>query len=126
MEIYKLLGLCLCALIVLCVLKEYSPAYWPAAAIACGAVVLFYTLRLLGPVLDFVRQLSGLAQAEYVGVVCKAAAIALLAQGVQEYCAQAGQTVLAGHVELAGKAAVLLAALPLLRMLADTLLALLQ
>jgi len=126
MEIYKLLGLCLCLLIVLCILREYNPSYWTVAALACGAVVLFYTLRLLGPVLAFVQQLADLVQADYIGVVFKAAAIAILTQGVQDSCAQAGQTVLAGHVELIGKTAVLLAALPLLRMLTDTLLALLQ
>lgn len=126
MEIYKLLGLCLCMLIVLCVLREYNPSYGTVAMLACGAVLLFYTLHLLEPVLVFVRQLSDLTRTDYIGVVFKAAAIAILTQHVQDSCAQAGQGALAGYVELIGKTAVLLAALPLLRMLADTLLALLQ
>ena len=59
-------------------------------------------------------------------VVFKAVAIALMAQSVQDLCMEAGQTALAGRVELAGEVAVLLAAMPLFTVLTDTLLALLR
>lgn len=49
-----------------------------------------------------------------------------MAQSVQDLCMEAGQTALAGRVELAGKVAVLLAAMPLFTVLTDTLLALLR
>ena len=61
-----------------------------------------------------------------VNQAIKAVAIALMAQSVQDLCMEAGQTALAGRVELAGKVAVLLAAMPLFTVLTDTLLALLR
>lgn len=125
MEIFKILGLCLCALVLLDVLRQYGPTFAVLAALACCAALLVLAARALGPVLEFTRRLSQLSGSEHFGTVCKAVVIALLTQSVQDLCQQAGQTALAGRVELAGKAAVLLAALPLFTALADTLLALL-
>ena len=125
MEILKILGLCLCALVLLDVLRQYGPTFAVLAALACCAVLLALAARTLEPVVEFARRLSQLSGSEHFGSVCKAVVIALLAQSVQDLCQQAGQTALAGRVELAGKTAVLLAALPLFTSLADTLLSLL-
>ena len=90
-----------------------------AGAARCAAAVQSLVCRIGGA-----RLLCG-AGVEHIGAVCKAVVIAVLAQGVQDLCQQAGQAALAGRVELAGKTAVLLAALPLLNTLAETLLSLL-
>lgn len=121
MEIFRILGFCLCAAVLLSVLRQYNPSFAVVGALAGCAVLLLFSLQLIGPVLDFVRQLSHLAGVEHLDCVLKAVAIALVTQSAQEVCVQSGQTALAGRVELAGKAAVLLAALPLFRTLADTL-----
>lgn len=126
MEIFKLLGFCLCALVLLDVLRQYNPSHAVLAALACCMVLLWSVAQALGPAAELLRRLSGLSGQKHIGTVCKAVAIAVVAQGVQDLCQQAGQTALAGRVELAGKAAVLLAALPLFTTLADTLLSLLE
>lgn len=125
MEILKILGFVLCALVLLDVLRQYNPTHAVLAALACCAVLLWFVGQALGPVSALVRRLSQLSGSEHIGSVCKAVVIAVAAQAVQDLCAQAGQTALAGRVELAGKAAVLLAALPLFQTLAETLLSLL-
>ena len=124
--IFKILGFCLCALVLLSVLRQYNPGYAVLAALACCMVLLWFVMQALGPVLSFVETLSQFSGFEHLGTVFKAVAIALMAQSVQDLCMEAGQTALAGRVELAGKVAVLLAAMPLFTVLTDTLLALLR
>ena len=126
MDIFKVLGFCLCALVLLRVLRQYNPGYAVLAALACCMVLLWFVMQALGPVLSFVETLSQFSGFEHLGTVFKAVAIALMAQSVQDLCMEAGQTALAGRVELAGKVAVLLAAMPLFTVLTDTLLALLR
>ena len=126
MDIFKVLGFCLCALVLLSVLRQYNPGYAVLAALACCMVLLWFVMQALGPVLSFVETLSQFSGFEHLGTVFKAVAIALMAQSVQDLCMEAGQTALAGRVELAGKVAVLLAAMPLFTVLTDTLLALLR
>ena len=123
MDIFKILGFCLCALVLLSVLRQYNPGYAVLAALACCMVLLWFVMQALGPVLSFVETLSQFSGFEHL---FKAVAIALMAQSVQDLCMEAGQTALAGRVELAGKVAVLLAAMPLFTVLTDTLLALLR
>ena len=123
MDIFKILGFCLCALVLLSVLRQYNPGYAVLAALACCMVLLWFVMQALGPVLSFVETLSQFSGFEHLGTVFKAVAIALMAQSVQDLCMEAGQTALAGRVELAGKVAVLLAAMPLFTVLTDTLLA---
>lgn len=112
MDIFKILGFCLCALVLLSVLRQYNPGYAVLAALACCMVLLWFVMQALGPVLSFVETLSQFSGFEHLGTVFKAVAIALMAQSVQDLCMEAGQTALAGRVELAGKVAVLLAAMP--------------
>lgn len=126
MDIFKILGFCLCALVLLSVLRQYNPGYAVLAALSCCMVLLWFVMQALGPVLSFVETLSQFSGFEHLGTVFKAVAIALMAQSVQDLCMEAGQTALAGRVELAGKVAVLLAAMPLFTVLTDTLLALLR
>ena len=111
MDIFKILGFCLCALVLLSVLRQYNPGYAVLAALACCMVLLWFVMQALGPVLSFVETLSQFSGFEHLGTVFKAVAIALMAQSVQD---------------LAGKVAVLLAAMPLFTVLTDTLLALLR
>lgn len=126
MEVFKILGFCLCALVLLSILRQYNPGYAVLAALACCMVLLWVVVRQLDPVLAFINTLSQMSGFEYLDSVFKAVAIALLTQSVQDLCAEAGQTALAGRVELIGKAGVLLAALPLFTALVNTLLDLLR
>ena len=101
MDIFKVLGFCLCALVLLSVLRQYNPGYAVLAALACCMVLLWFVMQALGPVLSFVETLSQFSGFEHLGTVFKAVAIALMAQSVQDLCMEAGQTALAGRVELA-------------------------
>ena len=56
----------------------------------------------------------GLCLDAQLQVLAKAAGIALTAQLARDVCKDAGQSALAGQVELAGRVLILLAAMPLL------------
>lgn len=112
-DLIKLTALCVVAMILIGVLRQYSPGFAVLAALACCLLLLWYTAQAVRPLLDFISTLSSVGAAENLECVAKAVAITLLAQSVRDLCTEAGQPALAGRVELAGKAAVLLAALPM-------------
>lgn len=122
----KLTALCVVAMVLIGVLRQYAPGFAVLAALACCCVLLWYTAQALQPLLDFAAALARSGMGEGLGCVAKAVAITLLAQSVRDLCVESGQPALAGRVELAGKAAVLLAALPLFRQLAELLTGLLS
>ena len=124
---FKILGFCLCALVLLSVLRQYNPGYAVLAALACCMVLLWFVMQALGPVLSFVETLFAVFRLRAFG------------NRVQGRRHRADGPKRAGpvhgsrangpcrtRVELAGKVAVLLAAMPLFTVLTDTLLALLR
>lgn len=125
MDIAKLMAFSICILVLLSVLKQYNPGAAVLTALGGCIVLVWYILRAAQPVIEFVKTLSQLSGFEHLDSVLKAVAIALLTQSVQDLCMQSGQTALAGRIELAGKVAVMAAALPLFAVLIDTLTSLL-
>lgn len=120
-DLVKLTGLCVVAMILISLLRQYAPSYAILAALACCVVILWYTAQAVGPLLGFLQTLAQAGTADDLACVGKAVAITLLTQGVRDLCTESGQPALAGRVELAGRAAVLLAALPLFAKLTETL-----
>ena len=49
MEIFRLLGFCLCALVLLDVLRQYNPSYAVLAALACCVVLVWSVARQWSP-----------------------------------------------------------------------------
>ena len=89
--------------------------------IIAGAIILIMVAGALTPVLSTV---SGFVEsagmpAQYGGILFKSLGICLLTQLAADSCRDAGQSSIAGRIELAGKAAILIISLPLFEKIAD-------
>ena len=120
-DLLRILVFALLAVVMLSLLKQYGQGYALLFALAVCAVLLSWALELFSPVLEWLLGLIRLSDFENLSCVLKAAAIVLLTQNLRDLCSDAGQQALAGQVDVAGKAAVLITALPLLRTFTVTL-----
>lgn len=114
-DVLKILVFVLLSIVLLSLLKQYGQGYALLFALAASAVLLVWALQIFSPVLDWVLGITHISDFENLSGVLKAAVILLLMQNVKDLCNDAGQQAMAGQVELAGKAAILIAALPLLK-----------
>ena len=108
-------------------LKRRAPELSVPLSAAVCAFGIFAAAGLLGDVLDLLREamaLSGLSELYFLPVL-KCVALGLVSKTAADLCRDAGQSAMAGAVELGGAVAVLFVALPLLRSLLDLLRALL-
>ena len=120
-ELSKILVFALLTVVLLSLLKQYGQGYAVLVALAGSAVLLIWALEIFSPVLEWLLGLTRMSHFENLSCVLKAAAILLLTQNIKDLCLDSGQQALAGQVELAGKAAILIAALPLLKTFTTTL-----
>lgn len=111
----KLCGGAILLVVAILLLKQTKTDVWPlqwlGILLTAGAGLL-----LLEPVLSWFRELSeanGIGN--YTDCLLRALGVAFLTQGCADLCRQSGEASLASGVELAGKAELLLLALPLLR-----------
>lgn len=113
MDIFKVLVLIIALLLLLQLLKQHSPAQSILVSAACCVLLLFYALQSAKPIMDFVNQFSQGFSSLGLFSVLKCLAIAIIAQTTFELCKECGQTALASQVELTGRVAIMICALPL-------------
>ena len=96
-------------------LRQYRPELALAIGVLAGVAVSLMLVRVLGAPLEKARQLmekAGLG-GDTALLLVKSLGICLLTQLTADVCRDAGEAGLASRAELAGKAALLLLALPL-------------
>jgi stage III sporulation protein AD len=90
--------------------------FHPMVASAAGVVMLAYIAVQVIPVLEYVKTLSYQSgMSSYFAVAIKALGIALVCQLASEICRDCGEASVGGRIELAGKAAIIIISLPVLK-----------
>lgn len=117
MEWIKITGMVLICIVLISILRQYNPIYAVVAGIACCGMVFIAAMSALVPVINFLSTMTEKISVIEILPVLKAMGIIILAQIARDVCKDAGQSALAGQVELAARALVLFSALPLFRQL---------
>ena len=99
MELLRICGFCLTALVLIVLLKQYLPVYAAVAALAAVLGLLAVISGWLGPFLHWIQNLPDFPQSENFKYLLKAAGIVLVSQCLQELCRDAGQGALAYAAE---------------------------
>lgn len=126
MELFRIIGVAIITVILTLLLKKHHKEYGVIAAIAGGIVILLSIILALSPVTEQIKiwfDSAGVLSAD-LGILLKSMGICFLTQFASDTCKDAGESALASKVELAGKVAVVLIALPLFQSIASTALSL--
>lgn len=124
----SVIAFALIAAILAVILKQYRPEYAMILTVAAGCGILLLIVSTVMPVLDQAGTLierTGI-DSTYFAVLVKALGLCYLTQFAADLCNDAGQTSLAGKIELAGKTAVVLLALPVITGLVELILTLIE
>ena len=99
------------------ILGQYRPEFRMLVTAAVTLLLMVMVLEQLSPVLEQLRstmELTGLT-GDYAAVLFKAVGICLLTQLAGDVCRDSGESSIASKIELAGRAAILLTAMPLIQ-----------
>ena len=107
------LGVVAVALIVL--LRQYRPEFALAASVLCSALIFMAVLSGIAPLIGQLQEwLSALPeQGEHAGILFKGLGLCFITQIACDSCRDAGESAIAGRIELAGKFALAALAFPL-------------
>lgn len=102
-------------------LRQARQEYALLLGLAAGVLLFGLVLSKATPVFSEISRLTAEAHisSRYVSVLVKALGICFVTQLAADTCRDAGETAVAGKVEMAGKFAVLLVALPLFAQVAE-------
>ena len=99
------------------ILGQYRPEFRMLVTAAVTLLLMAMVLEQLSPVLEQLRstmELTGLT-GDYAAILFKAVGICLLTQLAGDVCRDSGESSIASKIELAGRAAIRLTAMPLIQ-----------
>lgn len=99
------------------ILGQYRPEFRMLVTAAVTLLLMVMVLEQLSPVLEQLRstmELTGLT-GDYAAILFKAVGICLLTQLAGDVCRDSGESSIASKIELAGRTAILLTAMPLIQ-----------
>ena len=116
MDAVRAMFICVAGALVCAMLRVQRPEFRLAAAIAAGLAALALTMDGIASGVDTLTQLAQEAglSGETTGLMMRATGITVLAEFGAQLCRDAGESALAGRVELAGRTFLLTMAAPLL------------
>lgn len=117
MEIIKLAAIAVVTAVLATVLKQYKPEYRMLISIAAGTLIFAAVLGELGGLLTQLEAIMAGVDLpeEYLQILIKALGICFICQIACDSCKDAGESSLAGKIEMAGKISVLALAMPLMK-----------
>ncbi|MEG1447752.1 MAG: SpoIIIAC/SpoIIIAD family protein [Oscillospiraceae bacterium] len=115
MNIFSLTGLCLTAIFVCLLLRQYRPEYSLFISLGVGAVILLSVLSDLKPIIASINDFfgrTGLPRG-YITILLKSLGICYITELGTDICKDAGESAIATKLEIAGKISVIAISMPL-------------
>ena len=116
MLVLKPIILCVITLIVVIMLKNFSPEFVPIAVLSCGIFILIYLMPYITSVLNLVESLGSRAVniSPIIKNTLKIIVIAVVCEFASQICDDSGQGYLSSKINFVGKIIILSAIAPLI------------
>ncbi|WP_070120726.1 stage III sporulation protein AD [Bacillus marinisedimentorum] len=127
MEIIQIAGIGLVAAFLALVVKEQKPAFSFFIVLFAGVYIFLLLLNQIASVFQMLEKIAVNANINmyYVETILKIIGIAYIAEFAAQITKDAGQGAIAAKIELAGKILIMVMAIPVIRVVIETVLSLL-
>ena len=127
-EIVTVAGIAVASAGAAVLLKQYKPEYAFGISVAAGAIFLLFIAVRAGEIIDEINAFASASgiNSENYGIVLRCLGVCLVTNAAAETCKDCGQSSIASKLVIAGKALVLIIALPLFSELMNVIKAILE
>lgn len=116
MLVFKIIGIGICGTVLALTVKQYRPELAIAVPVLSAAAILLLCVPYLSSVLTMFQNIaeeSGIDTA-YVKIVIKIIGVAYICQFASDICRDAGESSIAGKIELGGKVVIITLSMPII------------
>ncbi len=124
MEIIKIIGIGITALIIIIILKQYKPEFAVYTSIIAGIAILLLSLSQMSGVINLLKDISSRASisSEFLGIILKITGIAILTEFAVSICQDSGESAIANKIDIGGKIMIITMSIPIISSLLETIL----
>ena len=122
MEIIKIIGIALIALIIIILIKQYRPEFAVYITILTGVLILLLVIDKLSGIIVLLQTFANKTSinSTFLGILIKITGIAFLSEFVVSVCKDAGESAIASKVELGSKIMIIAMSIPIISTLLET------
>ena len=122
MEIIKIIGIGLVALILIIILKQYKPEFTIYVSLLAGALILALIFSKISGIIELINNLTNKISIhkEFVTLLVKITGIAILTEFAVSVCKDSGENSIASKVDLGGKIMIISVSIPIISSLLET------
>ncbi len=124
MDIIKIIGVGLIALIIIIIVKQYRPEFTMYVSVAAGIIILLLVMDKLSSIIDLLTNLANKTSVnnEFIFLLIKITGIAILTEFASSVCKDSGETAIASKVDMGGKIIIIAMSIPIIASLLETIL----
>jgi len=124
MDIIKIIGVGLTALVIIIIIKQYKPEFAIYASLIAGAIILFMIMDKLAGVINLLTSLTTKASVntEFIKILLKITGISILTEFAVSVCKDSGETAIASKIDLGGKIIIITMSIPIISSLLELIL----
>lgn len=124
MEVTKIIGIGLIALILIIILKQYKPEFVIYVSLIAGALILIISFSKISGIIDLINNLSSRLSVhrEFITLLIKITGIAIITEFAVSICRDSNETAIASKVDMGGKVIMVSMSVPIISGLLETIL----
>lgn len=122
MDIIKIIGVGLIALIIIIIFKQYRPEFVIYVSIIAGVIILILIMDKVSAIIDLLTSLSNktVINNEFLVLLIKITGIAFLTEFSVSICKDSGETAIANKIDIGGKVLIISMSIPIIASLLET------
>ena len=124
MEIIKIIGIGLIALIIIILLKQYKPEFVIYISLLTGVLILLLLMDQLTGIVNLTQSIAGKANinSQFLALLIKITGIAFLSEFAVSICQDSGEGAIASKIELGSKIIIISMSIPIISSLLEIIL----
>ena len=121
MDIIKIIGVGLIALIIIIILKQYRPEFAIYVSIIVGVLILALVMRKITGVINLLKSISEKTyiNKQFLGILLKITGIAIITEFAVSICSDAGEKAIASKIEMGSKVIIIAMSIPIISSLLE-------
>lgn len=124
MEVIKIIGIALIALIIIILLKQYKPEFAIYISLLTGVLILVFVMDELTGIIRLIQTIANKASInqQFLTILIKITGIAFLSEFAVSICKDSGEAAIASKIELGSKIVIISMSIPILSSLLEIIL----
>ena len=124
MEVIKIIGIALIALVIIILIKQYKPEFAIYISLLTGVLILIFVMDKLTGIINLLQTMTSKASinSTFLVILIKITGIAFLSEFAVSICKDAGEGAIASKIEIGSKIIIISMSIPIISSLLEIIL----